>query len=67
MVGCSFDAFSPSLVDRSYIFLLLVLAWLLPMIVIGCCYVKIFSSVRGGLIRWQEQPSAAEEQRRKVQ
>ena len=66
MVGCSFDAFSPSLLDRSYIALLLLLAWLAPMVVICRCYLKIFASVRGGLLMWTEQPSAAEEQRRRV-
>ena len=35
MVGCSFDTFSKSWLDRSYIVWLILIAWLLPMAVIG--------------------------------
>ena len=66
LIGCSFDAFTPSLSSRSYIVMLILVAWLLPLFLLFSSYAAIFWTVRSGLLLWTEMPNVAEEQRRKV-
>ena len=68
MLGCSFDSFSPDWSDRSYIFVLIFLAWILPLGIIGTCYSQIIHSVSKNLFYLSKaQPKTSEiEQARKV-
>ena len=45
-MGCSFDSFSNSWLDKSYILTLMVLCWLAPTTMNLVCYVAILSRVR---------------------
>ena len=45
-MGCSFDGFSSSWVDRSYIIVLLVLAWVIPLILIFISNIGIIHRTR---------------------
>ncbi|TRY67584.1 hypothetical protein TCAL_08042 [Tigriopus californicus] len=67
VIGCSFDSFSTEWSDRSYILVLVLVAWCLPMGVLCQCYFRIFYAVRGGIFNWTELPDAAEDQRRRIE
>ena len=45
-MGCAFDTFSPSWVDRSYALTLMVLCWVFPMIANVVCYMVMVYRVR---------------------
>lgn len=49
LLGCSFDTYTPTWHSRSYILVLIVLAWMLPLGVIGSCYCQIFQSVKNNM------------------
>ena len=69
LVGCSFDNFSSDAFSRAYIWVLIVLAWLVPMIFIALAYLSILYAVRSDLGIGKSSPvagSAAEQQRHKV-
>lgn len=49
ILGCSFDSFAPTWEARSYIIVLIILAWILPITVVGFCYSQIIHSVSKNL------------------
>ena len=71
LLGCSFDAFESSWDSRSYILVLIVLAWIAPITIIGYCYLRIIQNVKSNLYmlserKHQPQRNAEEEKARKV-
>ncbi len=70
LVGCSFDSFSSDGLSRSYIWVLMVLAWLIPMIFIGVAYISILITVRSDFVGGKRSSAAAksvaDQQRQKV-
>ena len=50
-MGCSFDSFSSSWSDRSYVYTLLVIAWIVPCIVIFISHLSIIRHVRNSNVR----------------
>jgi hypothetical protein len=68
-VGCSFDNFSTDDSSRAYIWVLMVLAWLVPMIFIAAAYLSILVTVRTDFGVSKNSGSAktiADQQRHKV-
>ena len=49
ILGCSFDSFDMGWEARSYIIVLIILAWILPIAVVGFCYSQIIHSVSKNL------------------
>ena len=49
ILGCSYDSFSTDWNDRSYIIILILLAWIMPLSLVGFCYFQIINSVRKNL------------------
>ena len=45
-MGCAFDMFSTSWNDRSYVVVLFILCWCIPLVIIFVAYVSIFSRVK---------------------
>ena len=45
-MGCAYDSFSPSWKDRSYILVLLVFFWLIPIVTMVFCYTAMINRVR---------------------
>ena len=69
LVGCSFDNFSSDNSSRSYIWVLILLAWLAPMIFIAIAYFSIMGAVKSEawVGRCGGTPSSvADQQRQKV-
>ena len=50
-MGCSFDNFSTSLWDRSYVITLLILAWFIPLVIIFISHIGILYRVRHSNIK----------------
>ena len=46
LIGCTFDSFSTSWTDRSYIIVLLVVAWLIPLLSIILSHIGIFYRIK---------------------
>ena len=46
LIGCTFDSFSTSWTDRSYIIMLLVVAWLIPLLSIILSHIGIFYRIK---------------------
>ena len=46
LIGCTFDSFSTSWTDRSYIITLLVVAWLIPLLSIILSHIGIFYRIK---------------------
>ena len=68
-MGCSFDNFSTDASSRSYIWVLLVLAWLVPMIFIAAAYFSILTVVRADALMGKDSGtprSVADQQRHRV-
>ena len=45
-MGCAFDMYSTSINDRSYVVVLFILAWFIPLIVISVSYLGIVYRIR---------------------
>ena len=45
-LGCTFDSFSPSLKDRSYVIILLIIAWFIPMLLIVRSHINILYLIK---------------------
>ena len=65
LLGCSFNSFDESWNARSYILILICLAWILPLFVISQRYCCIIYSVRNNIFV-TANASAEEERARKV-
>ena len=50
-MGCSFDNFSTSWWDRSYVITLLILAWFIPLVIIFISHIGILYRVRHSNIK----------------
>ena len=51
LIGCSFDSFSSSWKDRTYVFTLLIIAWVVPLVIIFLTHLSILHHVRSANIR----------------
>ena len=51
-MGCAFDIYSPSWNHRTYMWMLFVLAWFIPVVVIGVSYIGIIYRVRKSNIQF---------------
>ena len=45
-LGCTFDSFSTSWKDRSYVIILLIIAWLIPMLLIVRSHINILYLIK---------------------
>ena len=45
-LGCTFDSFSTSLKDRSYVIILLIIAWFIPMLLIVRSHINILYLIK---------------------
>ena len=59
-MGCAFDSFSTSWGDRSYVVVLLVIGWLIPLINVCISYYSIMFRVRNSLYRQLTRPKQNE-------
>ena len=55
-MGCTFDSFSSSWSDRSYVLTLLVLAWIIPLVIIFLSYIGIIYEVVQSSIKTPHNP-----------
>ncbi len=69
MLGCTFDLWSPPWSSRSYVLLLVLLAWAAPLALVTSSYLGIVGLVKDGLMlkEWRRKLSSAGSQEASVQ